>query len=211
MNNVLVLYPNLFNVKTKLFRKLDFLLGNIRPYQLWYVADPNNLISSYVTERGLESRKVNDYHEPGVTHVIVFDDGEEFPEEVKFFVNNHIPTRLVKTPITRVININDEDPRQYGDMYEYIGRLPHRPAGKPNWSNPYSLFDFSPDEDDERPTREGVIAKYAYGFEHENLPTNLKKSDTLQLMGKRLGCHCKPFACHGDVIAKYLNSYDDGK
>ncbi|MCG6418638.1 DUF4326 domain-containing protein [Vibrio fluvialis] len=30
-------------------------------------------------------------------------------------------------------------------------------------------------------------------------------------MGKRLGCFCKPDDCHGDIIAEFLNSYDDGK
>lgn len=25
------------------------------------------------------------------------------------------------------------------------------------------------------------------------------------LRGKRLGCHCKPLACHGDIIAAYLD------
>lgn len=28
----------------------------------------------------------------------------------------------------------------------------------------------------------------------------------LELKGKTLGCFCKPQACHGDVIAKYLNN-----
>lgn len=37
-----------------------------------------------------------------------------------------------------------------------------------------------------------------------------KKSDAQQLIGKRLGCFCKPHACHGDIIANYLNKFDDG-
>ena len=55
------------------------------------------------------------------------------------------------------------------------------------------------------------VHQFAYGFERENLPTNLTKADVLQLRGKVLGCHCKPLACHGDVLADYLNSLDDGK
>lgn len=31
------------------------------------------------------------------------------------------------------------------------------------------------------------------------------------LRGHTLGCHCKPYACHGDVLAEYLNKLDDGE
>jgi hypothetical protein len=30
----------------------------------------------------------------------------------------------------------------------------------------------------------------------------------LELKGKRLGCFCKPKACHGDVIADWLNKME---
>lgn len=30
-----------------------------------------------------------------------------------------------------------------------------------------------------------------------------------ELKGKVLGCFCKPQACHGDVIAEYLNNLED--
>jgi hypothetical protein len=30
-----------------------------------------------------------------------------------------------------------------------------------------------------------------------------------ELKGKTLGCFCKPEACHGDVIAEYLNNLQD--
>ncbi|TBV87515.1 DUF4326 domain-containing protein, partial [Citrobacter freundii] len=29
--------------------------------------------------------------------------------------------------------------------------------------------------------------------------------------GKILGCHCKPYPCHGDVLARFLNELDDGE
>ena len=38
-----------------------------------------------------------------------------------------------------------------------------------------------------------------------------EKSEVYKLSGKRLGCFCKPMECHGDVLADYLNSWDDGK
>ncbi|WP_123009399.1 DUF4326 domain-containing protein, partial [Escherichia coli] len=31
------------------------------------------------------------------------------------------------------------------------------------------------------------------------------------LKGKVIACHCKPYACHGDIIADYINSLDDGE
>jgi hypothetical protein len=35
------------------------------------------------------------------------------------------------------------------------------------------------------------------------------KRRILALKGKRLGCFCKPQACHGDVIADWLNKMEE--
>ncbi len=32
------------------------------------------------------------------------------------------------------------------------------------------------------------------------------KESILALKGKRLGCHCKPKPCHGDIIVEYLEN-----
>lgn len=58
-------------------------------------------------------------------------------------------------------------------------------------------------------SREVVIRKFRAYFEQEILTNPAMKKQLLSLRGYRLGCHCKPEACHGDVIADYLNSYDD--
>ena len=58
--------------------------------------------------------------------------------------------------------------------------------------------------------REEVIRKFKYDFDYEKFP-NKEKSEVYKLAGKRLGCFCKPHACHGDVLADFLNSWDDGK
>ncbi|WP_420902511.1 DUF4326 domain-containing protein [Pseudoflavitalea rhizosphaerae] len=43
---------------------------------------------------------------------------------------------------------------------------------------------------------------------YKRLKTDQEFKDRIhQLKGKRLGCFCKPFPCHGDVIAAYLNSF----
>ena len=55
-------------------------------------------------------------------------------------------------------------------------------------------------------TREEVIEKYREYF-YCKLETNpLFKGRVLELKGKTLACWCKPDACHGDVIANYLNN-----
>jgi hypothetical protein len=76
----------------------------------------------------------------------------------------------------------------------YIGR-------GSDWGNPYAI---GIDSD-----REEVIRKYQYDFERSYLKSS--KEQLLKLRGKTLGCHCKPAACHGDILANYLNSLDDGK
>jgi len=70
-----------------------------------------------------------------------------------------------------------------------------------DWGNPYAIgFDGD---------REEVIRKFKYDFERDFL--KFSKKDVLALKGKTLGCHCKPAACHGDIIADYLNVLDDGE
>ena len=53
-------------------------------------------------------------------------------------------------------------------------------------------------------TRAEVIEKYEAYARHE--PRILANLETLR--GKRLGCWCKPLACHGDVLVKLLEERD---
>lgn len=76
----------------------------------------------------------------------------------------------------------------------YIGR-------GSGWGNPY-VIGIDGDRDE-------VIRKFQYDFDRGYLKSS--KEQLLKLRGKILGCHCKPAACHGDVLANYLNSLDDGK
>ncbi|MFZ6745845.1 DUF4326 domain-containing protein [Undibacterium sp. JH2W] len=134
-----------------------------------------------------------------ITHSIVFDDGEEFIKEGDELRKRNVAMRLIEINITRVVNIKKET--KYADLrrtseYEYIGRGSY-------WGNPYSMFA-------EGDTREEVIRKFKYDFDYEKFP-NKSKSEVFKLVGKRLGCFCKPDACHGDVLADFLNEWDDGK
>lgn len=66
----------------------------------------------------------------------------------------------------------------------YIGR-----PGK--WGNPYKI---GPD------TRETVLEKFeAFLLSRPDLLEQLS-----ELEGKVLGCWCKPEACHGDILVKYI-------
>jgi hypothetical protein len=79
----------------------------------------------------------------------------------------------------RVVNLRKE-------QYEvYIGR-----GGK--WGNPFVI---GKDGD-----REIVIKKYKeYLLSNKELLESLK-----ELEGKVLGCYCKPYGCHGDVLVEML-------
>ena len=55
--------------------------------------------------------------------------------------------------------------------------------------------------------REQVLAKYKEYF-YRRLTDPVFRSKVLELKGKVLGCWCKPLACHGDIIAEYLNTLD---
>lgn len=81
---------------------------------------------------------------------------------------------------TTVVNRNKEP------FDVYIGR-------GSKWGNPFKIG--------EHGTRADVIAKYKAYL--ENNPTLL--ADLPELSGKRLGCYCKPLACHGDILAAMAN------
>ncbi|CCE21995.1 DUF4326 domain-containing protein [Methylotuvimicrobium alcaliphilum] len=134
-----------------------------------------------------------------VTHAVIFDDGEEFVEELADLKLRGVVVRRIKIKITRVINIK-KDTEYKGltsnEKYEYIGRGSY-------WGNPYSMYEDGDDRDE-------VIRKFKYDFDFEKFP-NKDKSEAYKLAGKRLGCYCKPEACHGDVLADFLNSWDDGE
>ena len=59
-------------------------------------------------------------------------------------------------------------------------------------------------------SREVVIQKFKYDFDNDKFVRKDKK-EVYKLAGKRLGCFCKPEACHGDILADFLNSWDDGE
>ena len=103
---------------------------------------------------------------------------------------------------TRVVNIRKEP------FDIYIGR----PGSKPPWAtaklwtsqgtmphvfgNPFPVKAYG---------REGCIEKFReYFLERVEVDQEFRER-VLALKGKTLGCFCKPSACHGDVIAEWLD------
>lgn len=201
MNKVLIFYPKEFLSQTKFDRKVLHITSNMQDYSIYFQKDHNQLIANCFSSK-LDSTKLiqtDDWVSSCITHAIIFDDGEVFNEEIENIRSSNIPIRIIKIQITRVINIKKET--QFTSVrstpeYEYIGR-------GSNWGNPYTLFAEGGDLQE-------VIRKYKYDFDYDKFP-NRDKSQVYKLAGKRLGCFCKPDACHGDVLADFLNSWDDGK
>ncbi|UQA50478.1 DUF4326 domain-containing protein [Vibrio sp. ED002] len=200
MAKILVLYPLLFNCYSKFARKVSKITSSLNDVELVFPEDPNKLIEKFCTENisSVKSTIFSDWSPEDVTHAIIFDDGEEFDTELESLKHAKVPFRLIRISITRVINIKSDKSYQAekdSPHYEYIGRGSY-------WGNPYSMF-----EDGDR---DEVIRKFKYDFDYDKF-LNVDKSKVYALSGKRLGCFCKPQACHGDVLADFLNSWDDGK
>lgn len=200
---VLIQYPALFNCYSKFERKISRILSRMDGFSVVYFEDVRGFIHRMIDgdTRVTSIAKIDSLK--SVTHAILVDDGSEFLSLAGEFKKNGIIVRRVQVPITRVLNIKKETKYQSVKStpeYEYIGR-------GSDWGNPYAIFDGSPDEGVS--TRDEVIAKFKYDFERGFLKKN--KEDALTLIGKKLGCFCKPQSCHGDVIAEFLNSYDDGR
>tara|TARA_R100000306_G_C4311718_1_gene110547 strand:+ start:111 stop:383 length:273 start_codon:yes stop_codon:yes gene_type:complete len=81
----------------------------------------------------------------------------------------------------KIINIKLKEPYDI-----YIGRAGKGQNGK--WGNPFS-----------KGSREENIAK----FEEYLLKSPWLMQDLPELLNKKLGCFCKPKACHGDILKKY--------
>jgi hypothetical protein len=201
MKNILIFYPKLFNCYSKFCRKISKIIINIDDYSIIYQEDPNNFIVKFFKEDfpNVNLIKNFEWKLKEITHGIIFDDGDEFSENTAFLKLGNIPLRVIKISITRVVNIKAETQYAFDKstpIYEYIGRGSY-------WGNPYSMYETGDERDD-------VIRKYKYDFDRELFPKK-KKSEVYKLAGKRLGCFCKPQTCHGDVLANYLNSWDDRK
>ncbi len=91
---------------------------------------------------------------------------------------------------TRAVNIK----REAYDVY--IGRKGRGETGY--FGNPFVLQAGEP--------RGSTIARYKAWFLKRIEEDAEFRARVLALKGKRLGCFCKPAACHGDVMAEWIEA-----
>ncbi|EFR8875029.1 DUF4326 domain-containing protein [Salmonella enterica] len=196
MMKVLIVYHPDFASSGKFERKLSRIFSNSKDYKILYFEDQNKLISNYFQPEILIKINVDAIAEPfsiDPTHAIFFDSTTK-PVFSNMYetLSKKIPVRYIEDKITFVSN---KDKNEYFNTYIGRGTL---------WGNPYAI---GHDGD-----RDEVIRKFKYDFERDFLKGGADFKDKLKtLRGHTLGCHCKPYACHGDVLARYLNEIDDGE
>ncbi len=196
MTTILIMYHPNFASRGKFERKLNRILSNIKNYKVIYNEDPRGLIASFFSEEQLIKVKTNffdDYDTVEFTHAVFFDSIKKpYLLSLSEELSKKKLVRYIKDKITFVSN---KDKGDYFDTYIGRGTL---------WGNPYSI---GHDGD-----REDVIRKFQYDFDRNYLKDGEKfKEKLILLRGHTLGCHCKPFDCHGDVLAQFLNEMDDGE
>jgi len=97
-----------------------------------------------------------------------------------------------RTMQTIVVNI-------YKERFDvYIGRGGRGEDGY--FGNPFRMENGT--------TREDAIQKFQKYFSERIEKDSEFRRRVLELKGKKLGCFCKPKACHGDVIAEWLNKME---
>ena len=94
---------------------------------------------------------------------------------------------------TVVVNINKEP------FDIYIGRAGRGQDGY--FGNPFRMGSGI--------SREDAVERFQKYFTERIQKDAEFNWQVLALKGKRLGCFCKPKACHGDVIADWLNKMEE--
>ncbi len=176
-------------------KKLDKMLKNIDSYEILAINDSNFVIEKYAEERGKKVTAVTVKGRVGArqalskaTYVVVFWSGSDLQDIIFVATERKLPVKISPISITTVVN---KDSGQTFDIY--IGRK--TPLG-----NPFPI-EHGTDQD-----RAYVIEKYRQYF-YEKIITDPSMTNYLEsLRGLKLGCHCKPLPCHGDIIAEYLNN-----
>jgi hypothetical protein len=191
--SVFVAYPEGFASYEMFKRRLMRLISRLDAPGLVFCHDPRGFVARCASEcervSGAVAVDARHLETANLTHAVIFDDGACCRELMSRLEAAGRPIRRVPVRVTRVVNV---DRGQVFDVY--IGR-------GSEWGNPYALgFDGD---------REEVLRKFRYDFERGLLggPDVMKRLKSLK--GKRLGCHCKPAPCHGDILAEYLNGLDE--
>lgn len=178
--------------------KLDTLLSSLSDFEVIAVNDRNGFIARYCEERSLKATSSNAKSRSGfkqvvanASHLVLVWGGYDLHELIFFASLKKIPVKIIPFLLTKVVN---RDRNEEFDIY--IGR-------GTAWGNPFPI-DHGSDVG-----RAHVIERYKEYFYTEVLADPIKKQLLHTLKGLRLGCHCKPLACHGDIIVDYLNGLAD--
>lgn len=187
-----------FALPTLFADKLDKIAKSLSDMEIILVQDDLGIAADYFKKRQIPTRlervstrmlakKVVDL----ASHVVVFWSGYDLTDLIYFSRLLKKNLRVIPIRITAVRNQTKEE------FDISIGR------GGP-WGNPFKIG-----HGPNGLNREEVIDKYKEYFEKEILQDPENHAALLSLRGYRLGCFCKPLACHGDIIAAYLNSFDE--
>lgn len=188
---VYVSYPQAFNCYVKFKRHLD---KHLQPEDIIiYKEDCNFLTGRYINEENRYSVLLSDQHvqlSKYFQKAIIFEDENNPSITAGHLEEDGVCIHYVPLALTKVVN-------KYKESYdEYIGR-------GSDWGNPVAITNDV--------SREDAIEAFEEMF-HNTVEANEQVRERVQILrGKVLGCFCKPQACHGDIIADYLNSTDDGK
>ncbi len=110
--------------------------------------------------------------------------------------------------MTKVVNINHSSYDEYiGRGTEYRTHMNSRgiQPGEKGWlGNPHPIGWC--DICQTYHSREECIQAFKKDFYRKINNDSVFQKAVLQLRGKRLGCYCKPKACHGDVIKAWIES-----
>ena len=150
-----------------------------------------------MVERLLD-RGVENWHKGGsgqpILHVYLGLTANEY----KAYVEGGIKLLLASIQYTQVIHIRKAPTGwKFDEGYVYIGRKHKRaPWSDGYFGNPFPLKRGEP--------RGTTLERYREYF-CERMKDQEFAKRIQALRGKVLVCFCKPAACHGDVIAEYLN------
>lgn len=191
---ILITAPVEFHCYTKFARKCQRILSALDHFDV-VLLDVDEALLQYAFSDDarvrLISRAGSLSQVSGATHAIVFDEGLKGDRVTKILSDMGTLIRRIPVRLARVANVAK------GERCDvYIGR-------GSKWGNPYAIG--------HNGDRDEVIRLFRYDFERDLLNGGVSyKKELARFHGKVLGCHCKPAPCHGDVLAEYLNTLDDG-
>jgi hypothetical protein len=169
------------NIEISLFSEHHMLARELN--RMGYASDP--LVRGSAAIRRSDIRKAL----AKTDHLLVLWDGRTLNELIFEARIRSTPTKIFAIEVTQVVN------KDRGDEFDaYIGR------GTP-WGNPFPVGKLEGQYE-----RDESISLYKQHFTKNILQDTSLRKGLLGLRGLRIACHCKPLACHGDVIAEYLNS-----